>query len=227
MTLKKLPKFKNESLLARALTHRSALNEKNASAEVSNERLEFLGDAVLELATTEFLFDKYPDEPEGILTAYRSSLVRTDSLAKVAVALKLGEKLHISRGEEATGGRTNIGILADTTEAFLGALYLDQGMEAVTKLLEEVLFPNITEIVKNKLYKDAKSYLQEIVQSLGHETPVYEVISEVGPDHNKEFTVTVSVDSLLAGRGVGKSKQQAQQAAASEALKKYEGKKRE
>lgn len=220
-----LPEFKNKDLLTRALTHRSALNEKNASAEVSNERLEFLGDAVLELATTEYLFDKYPEEPEGILTAYRSALVRTETLAAVATELGLGELLHISKGEEATGGRTNIGILADTMEAFLGALYLDQGIEVVTELLEKILFPNITEIIDKKLYKDAKSYLQEVVQAIGYETPTYEVITEVGPDHDKEFTVAVTVGDHVAGRGTGRSKQHAQQAAAREALKKYEGKK--
>jgi ribonuclease-3 len=221
MTNIKMPEFKNEELLIRALTHRSALNEKNSSAEVSNERLEFLGDAVLELATTKFLFDKYPQEPEGILTAYRSSLVKTESLAQVSLNLNLGEKLHMSRGEEATGGRTNIGILADTMEAVLGGLYLDQGFNSVVVLLEEILFPNIDEIITNKLYKDAKSYLQEIVQALGFETPKYEVITEVGPDHDKEFTISVSVDNAVAGRGSGKSKQHAQQAAASEAVKKY------
>jgi ribonuclease-3 len=221
MTDIKLPEFKNQELLIRALTHISALNEKNSSAEVSNERLEFLGDAVLELATTKFLFDKYPTEPEGILTAYRSSLVKTESLAQVALNLNLGEKLHMSRGEEATGGRTNIGILADTTEAVLGGLYLDQGIDAVVTLLEVILFPNIDEIIKKRLYKDAKSYLQELVQALGFETPRYDVITEVGPDHDKEFTISVSVNNAVAGRGSGKSKQHAQQAAASEAVKKY------
>ncbi len=216
-----LPKFQNQALLERALTHRSALNEKKSSSEVSNERLEFLGDAVLELATTKFLFDKYPEEPEGTLTAYRSSLVKTESLAQIAMDLGLGQELHISKGEEATGGRTNIGILADTMEAFLGALYLDQGLDAVVELLEEILFPNIEAIIKNKLYKDAKSHLQEIVQALGFETPSYEVITEVGPDHDKEFTVTVTVGDSIAGRGSGKSKQHAQQAAAREAVKKY------
>lgn len=216
-----LPTFNNNDLLQRALTHRSALNEKKSGSEVSNERLEFLGDAVLELATTKFLYDKYPDEPEGTLTAYRSSLVKTESLAQIALDLGLGKELHISKGEEATGGRTNIGILADTMEAFLGALYLDQGLDTVVKFLEEILFPNIETIIKNKLYKDSKSHLQEIVQALGYETPTYEVITEVGPDHDKEFTVTVTVGDAVAGRGTGKSKQHAQQAAAREAVKKY------
>lgn len=216
-----LPKFNDTSLLEQALTHRSALNEKNSTSQVSNERLEFLGDAVLELATTRFLFDKYPNDPEGTLTAYRSSLVKTETLAQTALELGLGEKLHMSKGEEATGGRTNIGILADTMEAFLGALYLDQGLDIVVSLLETALFPNIEEIIKKKLYKDAKSYLQEIVQALGHETPTYEVITEVGPDHDKEFTVSVNVGDTVIATGSGKSKQHAQQAAARKAVKKY------
>ena len=216
-----LPKFNDKSLLIKALTHRSALNEKKSQAHSSNERLEFLGDAVLELVTTKFLFDKFPKEPEGILTAYRSSLVKTTTLAKIAVKLGLDKLLFMSKGEEATGGRSNIGILADVTEAVLGALYLDQGIEKVDELLHQVLFPEIDEIIKNKLYKDGKSYLQEVVQARNLEIPVYEVVSEVGPDHNKEFTVIVMIDNKVAGRGVGKSKQQAQQQAARSALKKF------
>ncbi len=216
-----LPKFNNKSLLIRALTHRSALNEKKSKATSSNERLEFLGDAVLELATTKFLFDKYPNQPEGILTAYRSSLVKTTTLAKVAIKLGLDKLLFMSKGEEATGGRSNVGILADVTEAVLGALYLDQGIDQVIKLLNQILFPELDEIIKNKLYKDGKSYLQEVVQAKNLATPKYEVVSEIGPDHDKEFTVIVMVDGKVVGRGVGKSKQQAQQQAARSALKKY------
>jgi ribonuclease III len=217
-----LPTFNNPELLQRALTHRSALNEKNSLSEVSNERLEFLGDAVLELATTKFLFDRFPDDPEGTLTAYRSSLVRTDTLAKIATQLGLGDKLHMSKGEEATGGRTNIGILADTMEAFLGALYLDQGFNQVYQHLETILFPHIDEIIQKKLYKDAKSHLQEIVQALGFETPEYQVVTEVGPDHDKEFTVSVSVGNKVVASGQGKSKQHAQQDAAQKAVQKFE-----
>ncbi|MBP7740725.1 ribonuclease III [Candidatus Woesebacteria bacterium] len=216
-----LPEFKNKLLLDTALTHRSALNEKTSKITVSNERLEFLGDAVLELSTTRFLFEKFPDEPEGVLTAYRSSLVKTTTLATIATKLGLDKMLYMSKGEEATGGRSNIGILADVTEAVLGALYLDQGLDSVDKLLEEILFPEISTIIENKLYKDAKSYLQEVVQAKNLETPTYQVISEVGPDHDKEFTVNASIDNKIVGRGTGKSKQQAQQAAAIEALKKF------
>ncbi|MCB9813657.1 MAG: ribonuclease III [Pseudomonadales bacterium] len=217
-----LPEFKDKELLNTALTHRSALNEKSSSASISNERLEFLGDAVLELSTTKYLYTKFPEEPEGVLTAYRSSLVKTTTLAKIAVKLGLDKMLFMSKGEESTGGRTNIGILADVTEAVLGAIYLDQGVEVVDKLLNEILFPEINEIIQKKLYKDSKSYLQEVVQSKNIDTPTYQVISEVGPDHNKEFTVTASVGDKIVGRGIGKSKQQAQQAAAREALKKFD-----
>jgi ribonuclease-3 len=213
-----LPSFHNQQLLTTALTHRSALNENISTSSESNERLEFLGDAILELATTQFLFDKLPTEQEGILTAYRSALVKTTTLAEVALELGLGEKLFMSRGEEATGGRTNVSLLADTFEAVIGALYLDQGYEAVKTFLDMHLFPKFAMIQQQKLYKDAKSQLQELVQAQGFEAPAYEVIQEVGPDHDKEFTVQVLVGSQVKGTGTGKSKQQAQQAAAAQAL---------
>lgn len=217
----KIPAFKNEALLTNALTHRSALNENNESADISNERLEFLGDAVLELITTEFLYNKFPNKPEGILTAYRSALVKTTTLAKVATRLGLGEALYMSKGEEATGGRTNEGLLADTMEAVIGALYLDQGLQNVSEFLHTELFTEIDLILKNKLYKDPKSHLQEVVQALGHETPEYQVITEKGPDHDKEFTIQVIVDGKKVATGIGTSKQRAQQDAAQKALEKY------
>ncbi len=213
-----LPNFNNSLLLETALTHRSALNENISQAKESNERLEFLGDAILELATTEFLFEKFPKEPEGVLTAYRSALVKTTTLAEVALEIGLGEKLFMSKGEEATGGRNNPGLLADTTEAIIGAIYLDQGYEVVKSFLESNLFNKFDTIKEQKLYKDAKSQLQEVVQSKGFEAPIYEVIREEGPDHDKEFTVEVLVDGKPTGTGVGKSKQLAQQAAAQQAL---------
>lgn len=215
-----LPQFNNQQLLETALTHRSALNEKNIPAE-SNERLEFLGDAVLELAATEFLYARFPESPEGTLTAYRSALVKTTSLATLAEKLGLGDRLQMSKGEEATGGRTNPSLLADTLEAVVGALYLDQGFTAARTFLEKELFVSLDTILEQKLYKDPKSELQEVVQAKGFDTPSYVVESATGPDHNKEFTVVVYVGSELAGRGMGKSKQQAQQAAAQEALKKF------
>jgi len=209
-----LPTFKNQDLLINALTHRSALNEQLSTSPESNERLEFLGDAVLELATTKFLFAAMPNEQEGMLTAYRSALVKTTTLAEVALELGLGEKLFMSKGEEASGGRQNIGLLANTVEAVLGALYLDQGFEEAYKLVETYILPRLDEIKEKKLYKDAKSQLQELVQSKGFPAPEYIVIDESGPDHDREFTIKVLVDGLEAGRGKGKSKQLAQQSAA-------------
>jgi ribonuclease III len=216
-----LPSFKNAALLETALTHRSALNEKISTSTESNERFEFLGDAVLELATTQYLFDHFPTEPEGVLTAYRSSLVKTTTLAEVAQKLGLGDVLYMSRGEEVTGGRSNPSLLADTMEAVLGALYLDQGFEAVKAFLDKHLFPLFEDIQEQGLYKDSKSQLQELVQSQGFEAPAYEVVQEVGPDHDKEFTVQVKVGNEVKGVGLGKSKQQAQQAAAATALQAY------
>ncbi len=217
-----LPDFQDQLLLTTALTHRSALNEHISAANESNERLEFLGDAVLELATTEFLYEHHPDEPEGVLTAYRSALVKTTTLAEVALELGLGQQLYLSKGEEATGGRENPSLLADTTEAVIGALYLDQGFEAVKLFLQQHLFPKFEVIHEQKLYKDSKSELQEIVQSHGFDAPQYNVVKEEGPDHNKAFTIEVVVNNQVKGTGMGKSKQQAQQAAATEALENLE-----
>jgi ribonuclease-3 len=216
-----IPRFNHPHLLVTALTHRSALNEGISTSTQSNERLEFLGDAVLELAATNFLYATCPNEPEGNLTAYRSALVKTTTLAEVATELGLGEQLLMSKGEESTGGRTNESLLADTMEAVLGALYLDQGFMAVDDFLQRHLFPRFTVIIQQKLYKDAKSHLQELVQAKGLDTPDYQVISEVGPDHDKDFTVAVFVDGTMVGQGQGKSKQQAQQGAARQALEKF------
>lgn len=219
-----LPEFNNQQLLITALSHRSSLNEVNSgtTATESYERLEFLGDAVLELVTTEFLFEQFPDEPEGVLTSYRSSLVKTTTLAQVARELKLGEKMFMSKGEEATGGRENDGLLADVFEAVIGALYLDQGFKAVKQFLAEQLFPKFAEIKSKKLYRDSKSLLQEVVQAKGLPTPVYDVIAEQGPDHDKTFTVEVKVNNQVVGKGTGKSKQLAQQEAASQALERFD-----
>jgi len=216
--------FKNKTLLDTALTHRSALNEKISPSTENNERLEFLGDAVLELATTSYLFIEYPKQQEGILTAFRSSLVKTETLAQISTEIGLGEALYMSKGEESTGGRKNVGILADSFEALLGAVYLDRGFKAVETVLQKHLFPKFAEIKKNKLYRDAKSSLQEVVQAQGFTAPDYKVIAAVGPDHNKKFTVQVLVEGKSMGEGKGKNKQTAQQAAAREALEKYQAK---
>lgn len=218
--LPSLPKFRDDSLLQTALTHRSSLNENFSPSRVSNERLEFLGDAVLELATTKFLYHKLPKDDEGMLTALRSALVKTSTLAQVAKSLKLGEKIYMSKGEEATGGRTNPSILADTTEAVIGALYLDQNFQKVEEFLNKYLFPKFDNIKQQKLYRDSKSLLQETVQATGYPTPEYKVVTAVGPDHKKEFTVNVIVNAEIKGTGRGKSKQQAQQEAARDALEK-------
>lgn len=216
-----LPSFKNAHLLETALTHRSALNEGTSKATESNERLEFLGDAVLELLTTTFLYDAFPTASEGALTAYRSALVKTTSLASVAQKLNIGQRILMSKGEEAGGGRENSSLLADTFEAILGALYLDQGLSAVEKFLDTNLFGDIERILAEKLYKDPKSELQEIVQADGLQTPSYQVISEKGPDHDKIFTISVSIGQEVIATGLGKSKQQAQQAAAETAIAAY------
>jgi ribonuclease-3 len=209
-----LPVFRNQDLLTTALTHRSALNEKNSTSPESNERLEFLGDAVLELATTIFLYKQLPQEQEGMLTAFRSALVKTTTLAEVAKTLNLGEQLYMSKGEEASGGRQNASLLANTVEALLGALYLDQGFEATQAFLEEHLFPKLPDILQKKLYKDPKSHLQELVQAKGFDAPEYVVIDESGPDHDRQFLVKVMINGKKGGEGKGRSKQLAQQDAA-------------
>jgi ribonuclease III len=218
-----LPEFKNPDLLITALTHRSALNEKEqsgTSSSESNERLEFLGDAVLELASTIYLFQERPADAEGMLTTYRSALVRTETLAELAKELGLNQRMFLSKGEEAGGGRDNLGLLADLLEAVIGALYLDQGFKVVQAFLDQVLFPKFSDILASKAYRDQKSLLQEAVQAHSWPTPIYRVIKEEGPDHDKTFTVEVLIDKEVWGVGQGNSKQRAQQASASMALKK-------
>ena len=210
----KIPKFKNQELLVTALTHRSALNEHTSAVQESNERLEYLGDAVLELVVTEFLYERLPEEPEGKLTAIRSSLVKTTTLSGVGRSLQLGQLLYLSRGEENSGGRDNETLLADTVEAVIGALYLDQGLARVKKFIQETILVKFDEVVTGELYRDAKSVLQEEVQAAGFDTPYYQVIAEQGPDHDKHFTVAVMIANQQFGVGQGKSKQIAQQEAA-------------
>jgi ribonuclease-3 len=215
--------FKNLDLLREALTHRSYLNELNGEqAELQhNERLEFLGDAVLELITTEYLFEQYPQRPEGDLTSFRAALVRTESLAHEAKKLNYGKYVFMSRGEEATGGRERPYILANTFEAVLGAIYLDQGIATASKFVTRILLPKINEIVEKRLDIDAKSKLQEISQEQLRVTPTYTLVDEVGPDHDKIFTMAVVIDSVEFGQGKGKSKQEAEQNAAENALKNW------
>ena len=204
-------------LLKNAFVHRSYLNESSEFGE-SNERLEYLGDAVLELATSDFLYRTYPDYQEGMLTNIRAALVRTESLAEVALNLGFDKKLLMSKGEEATGGRQNRSILADALEAYLGALYLSNGFEACVKFLSTNLFPKAISVIAAGSYKDNKSFLQEIAQSKYKATPIYRLVSEDGPDHDKQFVMQVEIAGTLYGKGSGKSKQTSQEAAAKNTL---------
>src|SRR3990167_4465830 len=197
--------FKNVELLKQAFFHRSYLNEAR-HLTTSNERLEFLGDAVLSFLTSSFLYQTYPDYPEGILTNVRSSLVKTKTLARIATKLELGELLFLSRGEEDSGGRTNPSLLADTFEALLGATYLDAGLDAARRLLTTHLFPEVTDIISSKSYIDYKSLLQEIIQSESRISPTYRVVKSEGPDHAKTFWMEAMVDERIVGEGSGKSK---------------------
>jgi ribonuclease-3 len=213
-------KFTDIDLLVTAFTHRSYLNEHKKSASEHNERLEFLGDAVLELVVTEYLYTNY-SEPEGILTNWRSSLVRTESIGAAAARLGFEPLLRLSRGEKRGTERARAQILANTFEAVTGALYLERGYDAAKQFITENILSTFDEILKTGSWMDPKSRLQEVVQSQVGVTPSYRVLSEEGPDHEKIFSVGVYVDTKLAGKGEGPSKQAAQVAAATAALKKY------
>lgn len=208
--------FKDEKLFKMALTHKSSLNEMPELKE-SNERLEFLGDAILEFVVTESLYKSFPDKQEGYLTALRANLVNTQNLAELAKRLGVGELILLSRGEEDGGGRENPSLLADTVEALIGALYLDQGVKRVEEFIKINLITEIPDKVAKPL-KDPKSRFQEYIQAKGFPTPKYKVLRELGPDHNKEFVVEVSVEGKVLGKGEGKSKSLAEQEAAKNAL---------
>ncbi|OGG03353.1 ribonuclease III [Candidatus Gottesmanbacteria bacterium RBG_16_37_8] len=216
-------KIKNENLLKLAFIHRSYLNEAKVKKE-SNERLEFLGDSILSFSVSKYLYLNYPKLPEGELTNLRSSVVKTQTLAIIAKELNLGHFLKLSRGEEDGGGRNNPSILADTFEALLGAVFLDSGLSAVEKILDKYLFVLFPQIFKDKTYKDSKSSFQEMVQEETKVSPVYKVVNEKGPDHAKEFTVAVFVNNNIWGEGLGKSKQEAEQKAATSAIEKWKRK---
>ncbi len=213
--------FKDPALLLLAFTHRSYVNEHRKSVTEHNERLEFLGDAVLELVVTEFLYSNY-SEPEGILTNWRSSLVRTESISEAARRSEFEPLLRLSRGEKRGSERARAQILANTYEAVVGALYLDQGYEAARDFIAKSLLPTFDGILESGSWMDAKSHLQEKAQAIDSATPVYKVIEEEGPDHDKLFTVGVYINDKLMGSGQGPSKQIGQQEAATEALKKYQ-----
>ncbi|TAK56876.1 ribonuclease III [Patescibacteria group bacterium] len=213
--------FKDKALLTQAFTHRSYLNENKGLKMSHNERLEFLGDAVLELISTDYLFKKYPDKTEGDLTSYRSALVNTHSLAKAAINLDINDYLLLSKGEAKDMGRARQIILADTFEAVLGALYVDAGYESARDFVKRNLFDliDIAHIVKNKLWLDAKSRFQEQAQEKLGVTPAYKTIREEGPDHDKVFTLGVFLGDVQVATGEGPSKQEAEQKAAENGLK--------
>ena len=211
-------KFRDMSLLEQAFTHRSFLNEHRELERGHNERLEFLGDAVLELITTDFLYKKYPGKNEGDLTGLRSALVNTNSISEVASELGFNEYLMLSRGEAKDTGRARQYILANTFESVIGSIYLDQGYESAETFVKAFLLPKIDEIEKKGLWVDAKSKLQEITQERFGVTPLYETIAEKGPDHDKTFIVTVEYGKNESAEGHGKSKQEAEQEAARKVL---------
>jgi len=212
-------KFKDKRLLKQAFTHRSYINENPEEGE-HNERLEFLGDAVLELVITKHLYDKYPDKAEGELTSYRSGLVNTNTLSDIASSLDMNDFLLLSKGEAKDTGRARQYILANTFEALIGAIYIDSGYDAARDFIANNLFDYIDDMVLKKLWKDSKSFLQERAQDVEGLTPHYKLLKEFGPDHAKEFTVGVYLGEDLIGQGSGLSKQEAEQAAALDGLKK-------
>ena len=209
--------FKDKDLITRAFTHRSFLNENHA-ADRHNERLEYLGDAVLEFLISKYLFTKYPDRAEGDLTSFRSAVVKTNTLAEVSRGLNFGEFLRMSHGEEKTGGREKDYLLANTFEAVLGAIYLDQGMRKADAFLRKTLYPRVQHIVDNRLDIDPKTQFQELAQDHKKITPTYELLSEKGPDHDKIFTMAVYLGDTEYGRGTGSSKQRAEEAAAEKSV---------
>jgi ribonuclease III len=212
-----LSKLKNSKLFEEAFTHRSYLNEAKLKVN-SNERLEFLGDSIISFVISNYLYAKYPDFNEGDLTNLRSLLVNTKSLSEIARELNMGKLLKLSRGEEESKGRENATLLENSFEAYVGALFLDQGMSPVTNFLNDTIFPKIQQLVDKKAFKDPKSLFQEKIQAKKRGSPQYRVIEETGPAHAKIFKVGVFVDGKKLGEGTGKSKQIAEESAAKIAL---------
>ncbi len=211
--------FKDKDLLKQAFTHRSFLNEHKALKSKHNERLEFLGDAVLELVITHYLYEKYPDKNEGDLTSIRSALVNATTCAEVAKKLEVNDYLLLSKGEAKDTGRARQYILANALEAIIGAIYVDLGYESAQDFIMKHIAPMTSQIVKEQLWVDAKSKFQEKAQDIEGVTPSYKTIKEVGPDHDKKFTVAVFLGDILVSEGEGESKQDAEQSAARNALK--------
>ncbi len=210
--------FENRALVEQAFIHRSFINENPRTGLRHNERLEFLGDAVLELVVTEYLYKTYPDHNEGDLTAYRSALVNASTLGEVADELSFNDMMKLSKGEAKDVSRARSSILADAYEAFVGALYLDQGYDKVKEFISKTVLTKTDDIIKKGLYKDAKSFVQEKSQELLSITPAYKVLSEEGPDHDKLFTVGIYFADELIAEGRGKSKQEGETLAARAAL---------
>lgn len=213
-------KFQDLTLLDTAFVHKSYMNEHRDLKTQHNERLEFLGDAVLELVVTDYLYKKYPAEEEGVLTNWRSALVKGRHLAEIATELDLGLYLYLSRGEERSGGRKKNYILANTLEALIGAMYLDLDYEATRDFIDSFILKRLEEILKKGLHIDAKSKFQEIAQEVLGVTPEYRLVKEEGPDHDKTFVMGAYVGEEFVAEGKGSSKQKAEQEAAAEALKK-------
>lgn len=213
--------FDNIQTLVTAFTHRSYVNEHRKSTSEHNERLEFLGDAVLELSVTDFLFNNFK-EPEGVLTSWRAALVRTESIGESGERLGYESLIRLSRGEKQGSDRARKQILANAFEALIGAIYIEKGYKAADEFILKHIASKLDAILKSGSWRDAKSLLQEVAQRIDGHTPVYKVLSEEGPDHDKVFTLGVYVGSKLKGKGTGSSKQSAQQKAAEAAVEKYE-----
>lgn len=211
--------FNDKKILKQAFTHRSYINENEGTSSSHNERLEFLGDAVLELVVTDFLYKKYPQYTEGELTSLRSALVNAVIISEIAGSIGMNDYLLLSKGEAKDSGKARTYILANTYEALIGAMYLDQGYDVVDKFITKTLLLKTEEIVNKKLWRDAKSLVQEKAQEFVSVTPQYKVLHESGPDHDKHFTVGVYFGGNLIAEGKGKSKQEAEQSAALAALK--------
>jgi ribonuclease-3 len=210
--------FNDRRLLEQAFTHRSYLNENREVGREHNERLEFLGDAVLELVVTEFLYAKYPDKPEGDMTAYRAALVNTQSISAAAKHLGMNDYLLLSRGEARDTGRARQIILANAFEALIGAIHLDAGYEAAKGFIAEQLFHKTDDVVSKRLWQDAKSRFQELSQEKHSITPSYKMLDQSGPDHEKQFVIGAFIGKEKIATGVGRSKQEAEQDAAQKAL---------
>ena len=212
--------FSDINLLITALTHRSYVNEHRKTVTEHNERLEFLGDAVLELVTSDFLYRTY-DQPEGIMTSWRAALVNTEANAAAGEALGYGPLVRLSKGERHGSDRAHHVIMADCYEAIIGAIYLGKGYKAAEEFIHKNSLIKIDDILESESWRDAKSYLQELAQRVDGVTPIYRVMKEEGPDHDKTFTLGVFINEHLKATAVGHSKQEAQVKAASEAIRKY------